>query len=158
MDCSTPGFLVPHYLLEFAQTHVHWVDDAIQPSHLLLSPSEFHYSQQKLRWEPRIPPLPGYNKALPTWYLRSQVEKQNSHPHLAVRSLSLQCQWRPLRDSHLAAMRWYWRRLIGERSLPASTETASLLQCQWRSKPSESQVGSKGTLSIPNEKTVMETE
>ena len=31
------GFPVLHYLLEFAQTHVHWVDDAIQPSHLLES-------------------------------------------------------------------------------------------------------------------------
>ena len=30
---STPGFLVLHYLQEFAQTHVHWVCDAIQPSH-----------------------------------------------------------------------------------------------------------------------------
>ena len=36
MDCSMPGFPVLHYLLEFAQTHVHWVDDAIQPSHPLL--------------------------------------------------------------------------------------------------------------------------
>ena len=36
MDCSTWGFPVLHYLWEFAQTHVHWVDDAIQPSHLLL--------------------------------------------------------------------------------------------------------------------------
>ena len=33
MDCSTPGFLVLQYLLELAQTHVHWVGDAIQPSH-----------------------------------------------------------------------------------------------------------------------------
>ena len=33
-----PGFLVLHHLLEFAQTHVHWVDDAIQPSHPLLLP------------------------------------------------------------------------------------------------------------------------
>ena len=32
VDCSTPGFPVLHYLPEFAQTHVHWVDDAIQPS------------------------------------------------------------------------------------------------------------------------------
>ena len=32
IDCSMPGFLVLHTLLEFAQTHVHWVDDAIQPS------------------------------------------------------------------------------------------------------------------------------
>ena len=39
MDCSTPGFLVLHYLPEFAQTHVHWVGDAIQASHLLSSPS-----------------------------------------------------------------------------------------------------------------------
>ena len=39
MDCSTPGFSVLHHLPEFAQTHVHWVDDAIQPSHPLLTPS-----------------------------------------------------------------------------------------------------------------------
>ena len=37
MDCSTPGFPVHRYLPEFAQTHVHWVDDAIQPSHPLCS-------------------------------------------------------------------------------------------------------------------------
>ena len=45
MDCSRPGFPVLHYLPEFAQTHVHWVDDAIQPCHplspLLLLPSIF---------------------------------------------------------------------------------------------------------------------
>ena len=39
MDCSMPGFPVLHYLLELAQTHVHWVDDAIQPSLPLSSPS-----------------------------------------------------------------------------------------------------------------------
>ena len=39
MDCSMPGFLVLHHLLEFAQIHVHWVGDAIQPSRPLLSPS-----------------------------------------------------------------------------------------------------------------------
>ena len=38
-DCSLPGFPVLHHLPEFAQSHVHWVDDAIQPSHPLLSPS-----------------------------------------------------------------------------------------------------------------------
>ena len=32
MDCSTPGFPVLHHLPELAQTHVHWVGDAIQPS------------------------------------------------------------------------------------------------------------------------------
>ena len=39
MDCSTPGFPVPHHLPELAQTCVHWVGDAIQPSHPLASPS-----------------------------------------------------------------------------------------------------------------------
>ena len=37
--CSMPGFSVLHCLLEFAQSHVHWADDAIQPSHPLSSPS-----------------------------------------------------------------------------------------------------------------------
>ena len=38
MNCSTPGLPVHHQLPEFTQTHVHRVSDAIQPSHLLLSP------------------------------------------------------------------------------------------------------------------------
>ena len=38
-DCSPPGFPVLHHLPELAQTHVHWVSDAIQPSHPLLSAS-----------------------------------------------------------------------------------------------------------------------
>ena len=36
MNRSTPGLLVHHQLPEFTQTHVHWVSDAIQPSHPLL--------------------------------------------------------------------------------------------------------------------------
>ena len=39
MDCSMPGFLALYYFPEFAQTQVHWVSDANQPSRLLLSPS-----------------------------------------------------------------------------------------------------------------------
>ena len=39
MVCCTPGFPVHHQLPEFTQTHVHWVGDAIQSSHPLLSPS-----------------------------------------------------------------------------------------------------------------------
>ena len=39
MDCSTTGFPVLHHLLEFVQTHVLCVDDAIQLPHPLLSPS-----------------------------------------------------------------------------------------------------------------------
>ena len=39
MNRSTPGLPVHHHLPEFTQTHVHWVSDAIQPAHPLLSPS-----------------------------------------------------------------------------------------------------------------------
>ena len=39
MDCSTPGLPVHHQLPELTQTHIHWVSDAIQPSHPLSSPS-----------------------------------------------------------------------------------------------------------------------
>ena len=49
MDCSTPGFPVLHHLLEFAQTHVHRVGDAIQSSHPLspTSPLAFSLSQHQ---------------------------------------------------------------------------------------------------------------
>ena len=49
MDCGTPGLPVHHWLPEFTQTHVHWVGDAIQPSHPLSSPSPpaFNLSQHQ---------------------------------------------------------------------------------------------------------------
>ena len=53
MDCSTPSFPVLHYLPEFAQTHVDWVNDAIQPSHPLLfpSPPAFYISQHQVLFQ-----------------------------------------------------------------------------------------------------------
>ena len=49
IDCSMPDFPVLHHLLELAQTHAHWVSDAIQPSSPLLSPSPpaFNLSQHQ---------------------------------------------------------------------------------------------------------------
>jgi len=38
INCSTPGFPILHYLLKLAQTPVHWIGDAIQPSHSLSPP------------------------------------------------------------------------------------------------------------------------
>ena len=56
MDCSIPGSSVLHYLPEFAQIHVHWVSDAISPSHPLLPPSPFAFSlsqnQDLFQWAP----------------------------------------------------------------------------------------------------------
>ena len=79
MNRSTPGLPVHHQLPEFTETHVHWVSDAIQPSHPLLSPSpptlnlsqhqglfkwvssshqvaqvlEFDFQHQSFQWTPR---------------------------------------------------------------------------------------------------------
>ena len=49
MQCSMPGFPVLHYLLELPQTHVHWINDAIQRSHPLspASPPAFSLSQHQ---------------------------------------------------------------------------------------------------------------
>ena len=49
MNCNTPGLSVHHYLPKFAQTHVHWVSDAVQPFHHLWSPSSpaFDLSQHQ---------------------------------------------------------------------------------------------------------------
>ena len=48
-DCNTPGLTVHHQLLDFTQTHVHRIGDAIQPSHHLSSPSPpaFNLSQHQ---------------------------------------------------------------------------------------------------------------
>ena len=62
MDCSNPGFPVDHQLLAIAQTHIHQVSDAIQPSHPLSSVTDggrqpemegFHTSDFQGRHEPK---------------------------------------------------------------------------------------------------------
>ena len=45
--CGTPGSSVLHYLQEFTQIHVHWVSDALQPSHPLPLPSHFAFNISK---------------------------------------------------------------------------------------------------------------
>ena len=49
MDCSTSGFLFLHYLPEFAQIHVLWDSDAIQPSHALPPSSPFAFIFPSIR-------------------------------------------------------------------------------------------------------------
>ena len=48
-DCSTPGFPFHHQLPELIQTHVHWVGDAIQPSHPLSFPSPYTFNLPSIR-------------------------------------------------------------------------------------------------------------
>ena len=54
MDCSTPGLSVHHQLPEFTQTHVHWVGEAIQPSHHLSSPSLPAFSLSQHFWNESV--------------------------------------------------------------------------------------------------------
>ena len=49
MGCSSPGLPVHHQLLEFTETYVHSVGDAIQPSHPLLSPSPPAFNLSQIR-------------------------------------------------------------------------------------------------------------
>ena len=59
MDCRMPGFPVHHQLLKLPQTHVHWISDAIQPSHLLPSPSppasNLAWHQGLFQWVSSLP-------------------------------------------------------------------------------------------------------
>ena len=87
MNCSTPGLPVHHQLLEFTQTHVHRVGDAIQPSHPLLFPSSpafsfssirvfFNESVLRIRW-------PKY------WSFSFSISPSNEHPGL----ISFRMDW-----------------------------------------------------------------
>ena len=79
MDSSTPGFPVLHCLLEFAKTHVHWVSDAIQPSHPVSpSPPDLNLSQHQ-PWNELAPP------GKPIKSGKNPVrENQSYHSHLAL--------------------------------------------------------------------------
>ena len=84
MNCSTPGLLVHHQLLDFTQTHVHRVSDAIQPSHPLSSlsppaPSIRVFSNEStllMRW-PKF------------WSFSFSISPSNEHPGL----LSFRMDW-----------------------------------------------------------------
>ena len=87
MNRSTPGLPVHHQLPETTQTHVHWVSDTIQPSHLLSSPSFsapnpsqhhglFSESALHIRW-------PKY------WSFSFNISPSNEHPGL----ISFRMDW-----------------------------------------------------------------
>ena len=87
MDCSMPGFPVPHYLLESAQTHVHWVSDASQPSHPLssLSPPAFNLSQHQglFQWVDSSHQM--------AKVLQLQIQHQSSNEYLGL--ISFRIDW-----------------------------------------------------------------
>ena len=103
MNQSTPGLPVHHHIPEFTQTHVHWVGDAIQPSHPLLSPSppvpspsqhqslfqwvnsshevakvlEFQLQHQSFQWTPRTGWISWQSKGLSRVFSNTTVLKQH---------------------------------------------------------------------------------
>ena len=85
-DCSTPGFPVHHQLLKLDQTHVHWVGDAIQPSHPLSSPSlAFSLSQHQglFQWVSFCIRWPKY------WRFRFSISPSNEYSGL----ISFRIDW-----------------------------------------------------------------
>ena len=113
-DCSTPYFPVLQYFPEFSQTHVHWGDDAIQPSHplslLLLMPSVFSnfrvFSNElafHIRWPKywsfsfSISPYNEYSRTK-----RSPLEKGVAN-HFSI--LALRTPWTVRRDKKI----WHWK-------------------------------------------------
>ena len=87
MECSTPGFPVHHQLPEFTQTHVHWVGDAIQPSHPLLStsPLALNLSQHQglFKWVNSSHQWPKY------WSFSFNISPSNEHSGL----ISFRMDW-----------------------------------------------------------------
>ena len=88
MDWSVLGFSVLDYFPEFAQTHVCWIGDAIQPSHPLLpsSPFVFSVSQQKRSF----PPLP--IRWLKYWSFCFSISPSNEYLVSFTGWISLQCK------------------------------------------------------------------
>ena len=113
MNCSTPGLPVHHQLPEFTQTHVHWVSDAIQPSHPRSSPSPptpnpsqhqglFSESTLRMRW-------PKY------WSFSFSISPSNEYPGL----IYFRMDW-----LDLLAIQWTLKSLLQHHS-----SKASILQC-----------------------------
>ena len=87
MDFSTSGFPVLHYLLDFAQTHVYWVDDTIQPGHSLSPPSppalNLPQHQGLFQWVSSSHQV--------TKVLELQLKHQSSNEYSRLISLRLDC-------------------------------------------------------------------
>ena len=85
MNHSMPGLSIHHQLLEVIQTHVHWVIVAIQPSHLLSSPSPaFNLSQHQslFQWVSSLHPSGGQSFSF-------NISPSNEHPGL----ISFRMDW-----------------------------------------------------------------
>ena len=104
MDRSTPGISVHHQLLEFTQTHVHWVSDAIQPSHPFSSafPLAFNLSQHQglCQWVSSSIRWPNF------WSISFNISPSNEYSGL----ISFRMDW-----LDLLAVQWALKSLLNTR-------------------------------------------
>ena len=91
MDCSTPGFPGLHHLPELAQTHVHWVGDAIQPSHPVIP---FSFCLQS---------FPASGCFLMSWFLASGGQSIRASASASVLPMNIQ-DWFPLGGTGLVSL------------------------------------------------------
>ena len=87
MSCSTPGLPVHHQLLEFTQTHVHWVGDAIQPSHPLSSPSPPTFNL--FQYQGLFKQVSSSYQVAKIWSFSFNISPSNEHPGL----ISFRMDW-----------------------------------------------------------------
>ena len=137
MDCSMPGFPVHLQLPEFTQIHVHWVCDAIQPSHPLSSPSPpaFNLSQHQgfsnesvlsIRW-------PKY------WNFSFSISPTNDYSGLIsfridwLDLLALQGTFKSLLQHHCstASILWHSTCFIVQLSHPYMTTGKTIALTRW---------------------------
>ena len=87
MDCSTPGLSIHHQLPKIAQTHIHWVSDAIQPSHLLPFPSPLPSIFPSVRVFSNESAF--RNRWSKNWSFSFNISPSNEHPGL----ISFRMDW-----------------------------------------------------------------
>ena len=87
MDCGMPSFPVHHQLPELAQTHVHRVSDAIQPSHSLLSPSP--PAPNPSQYQSLFQLVNSLNEVAKHWSFSFSISPSSEHPGL----ISFRMDW-----------------------------------------------------------------
>ena len=120
---STPGLPVHHQLLEFTQTHVHRVGDAIPPSHPLLSPSPaLNPSQHQglFKWVTLCMKWPKY------WSFSFSISPSNEHPGLISVLVNYPTQFKLCTRDYITTMYPAW----GQFLLPENFMTnPDILEC-----------------------------
>ena len=137
MDWSTPGLPVHHQLLEFTQIHVHWVSDAIRPSHPLLfpSPPAFNLSQHQGLFKG----VSSSHQVAKVLEFRFNIRLFNEHPGLIsfrmdwLDLLAVQRTFKSLLQHHSskASILWHSAFFIVQLSHPYMTPGKTIALTRW---------------------------